>query len=116
VIVAFQPGGTVRDVRVVLKPEEKVPNKFNTKEAIIYREDPENPREWILVKPKFSVLAEDSELLSQPALPEVNMGTVIPIDGEALYEHVDIIRFESTSEDNSGSGIVVPNPPDNLDS
>jgi hypothetical protein len=98
-IVAYQPGGTVKDVRVVLKPNEKLPNRFNTEEAIIYRENPDNPRNWIMVKPKYSVLPSDSPLLSQPALPEVDIISLTNMENEGmLYEHVDIIRFDESSE------------------
>jgi len=99
VIVAFQPGGSVRDARVVLKPDELIPNRYNVAEAIVYKEDPENPRVWILVKPKFQVLPSDSPLLSQPKLPEVdNFSLTLPETGDTVYEHQDIIRFEEPDE------------------
>lgn len=98
-IVGYQPGGSIRDARVVLKHEEKLPNKFNTKESIVYRESEDNAREWILVKPKFSILPEDSPLLSQPTLPEPSLLLTIEEVGDTLYEHKDIIRFEEQSDD-----------------
>lgn len=98
-IVGYQPGGSIRDARIVLKHDEKLPNKFNTRESIVYRETEDNAREWILVKPKFSVLPEDSPLLSQPSLPEVTLPLTIETNGDTLYEHVDIIRFEEPEPD-----------------
>ena len=98
-IVAYQPGGSIRDARVVLKPDERVPNRYNTKEAIVYREDPDNPREWLMVKPKFSVLPEDSPLLSQPQVPEIDILSLTNMENEGmLYEHVDIIRMDESIE------------------
>lgn len=95
-IVAFQPGGSVKDARVVLRADEKVPARYNVPEAIVYREDPDNPRQWILVKGKFSVLPPSSALLSQPKLPEVD--EILPLTNDpncdSLYEHQDIIRVD----------------------
>jgi hypothetical protein len=91
-IVAFQPGGSIKDARVVLKPDEKVPTRYNTREAIVYREG-ENGGPWILLKPQHSVLPADSPLLSQPVLPEVTLTTVEP-EGDAVFEHTDIIRMD----------------------
>lgn len=99
-IVGYQPGGNIRDARVVLKHDEKLPNKFNTKESIVYRESEDNAREWVLVKPKFSILPEDSPLLSQPALPEPSLLLTIETDGDTVYEHRDIIRLDEPNDDN----------------
>lgn len=93
-IVAFQPGGSVKDARVVLKPDELIPDRFNIAEAVVYRENPENPRDWILVKPKYQVLPSDSPLLSQPKLPETDIFSLtIPME-DATFEHTDIIRLD----------------------
>ena len=93
-IVGFQPGGSVRDARVVLQPNETVPNRYNVPEAVIYREDPET-FEWIMVKPKFSVLPVDSPLLSQPTLPEVELFPLTTGENsDTLFEHQDIINLE----------------------
>lgn len=92
-IVAFQPGGSVKDARVVLKPDELIPDRFNTEQAIVYREDPDSPSRWILVKPKFTVLPPDSPLLSQPKLPEPTFSLTTEPEC-ATFEHQDIIRFE----------------------
>jgi hypothetical protein len=93
-IVGFQPGGTIRAAYVVLKPDETVPSRYNVPEAIVYREDPET-HGWVMVKPKFSVLPSDSPLLSQPALPEVEL---FPLtageDSDTLFEHQDIINLD----------------------
>jgi hypothetical protein len=95
VIVGFQPGGDVKDARVVLKFDELLPARFNTERAIVYREAEGNPTEWLLVKPRFSKLPPDSPLLSQPELPEAE---IIPLtnseDPATLFEHRDIIRME----------------------
>ena len=99
-IVAFQPGGSVRDARVVLKPDELIPNRYNMAESIVYREDPDDPRNWILVKPKFTVLPSDSPLLSQPKLPEIDaFSLTLPEDGDTIYEHQDIIRLEEKTDE-----------------
>ncbi len=98
-IVAFQPGGSVKDARVVLRPDELIPDRFNTAEAIVYREDPDQSGRWILVKPKFQILPPDSPLLSQPKLPEVdNFSLTIPVE-DATFEHADIIRMDEEPTD-----------------
>ena len=98
-IVGYQPGGSIKDSRVVLKPGEKLPNRFNIPESIVYSENPDNPREWLLVKPKFSVLPEDSPLLSQPALPEADiLSLTTEENADTLYEHQDIIRLEEAPD------------------
>jgi hypothetical protein len=89
-IVAFQPGGNIRAARVVLKADETVPTRYNTKEAIIYREG-ENGGPWVLIKPQYTVLPADSPLLSQPTLPEAIL-TVEPTGDP--FEHSDIIRMD----------------------
>jgi hypothetical protein len=91
VIVAFQPGGSIRSARVVLKADETVPTRYNTKEAIIYREG-ENGGPWVLVKPQYSVLPPDSPLLSQPALPSLSLTT--EPEPAMVFEHTDIIRMD----------------------
>lgn len=97
-IVAFQPGGSVRDARVVLKPDETLPNKYNTEQAEVYREQ-EGGGPWLLVKPKFVVLPGDSPLLSQLELPEVETFPLTnPEDPVTLFEHRDIIRMDEEEE------------------
>jgi hypothetical protein len=99
-IVVIRPGGTVRDLNVVLRPDELLPNRHNTKETIVYRESRENPREWVLVKPHYSVLPEDSAILSQPELPETQILDLTTTDNsDTLYEHLDIIRFDKDKDD-----------------
>lgn len=98
-IVGYQPGGSIKDARVVLKPDEKLPNRFNIAEAIVYAENPENPREWLLVKPKFQVLPQDSPLLSQPELPEVDNFSLTITSEDATFEHNDIIRFDESKQE-----------------
>jgi hypothetical protein len=89
-IVAFQPGGNIRAARVVLKPDETVPTRYNTPEAIVYREG-ENGGPWILVKPQYTVLPADSPLLSQPVLPDITL----PVEPEgSAFDHTDIIRMD----------------------
>lgn len=98
-IVGYQPGGSIRDARVVLKHDEKLPNRFNVEEAIVYREAEWNAGEWLLVKPKYSVLPEDSPLLSQPRLPEVELFPLTTDENsDTLFEHQDIIRLEVKDE------------------
>ena len=101
-IVAYQPGGSIRDARVVLKHDETLPNKYNVRETIVYREREDNPREWIMVKPKFVILAEDSPLLTQPQVPEADILSLTNEETSgSLYEHVDIIRFEEPNDEDS---------------
>lgn len=92
-IVGYQPGGSIRDARVVLKTDETIPNRYNVSEAIIYRED-EVTHEWTLVKAKFQVLPPDSPLLSQPKLPEVDIFPLTTEPEGATFEHQDIIRMD----------------------
>ena len=99
-IVAFQPGGSIKSARVVLKPDELVPHKYNTEEAIVYRESPDGGP-WLLVKPRYSVLSPDSPLLSEPELPEVEIFPLTnPEEPATLFEHRDIIRMEDPDETN----------------
>jgi hypothetical protein len=101
-IVVFQPGGSVKDARVLLKADEKIPNRYNTEEAIVYREAPDNPSGQIVVKPKFTVLPSDSELLSKPSLPEAEIFSLtINSNPDSLYEHRDIIRLEESDGEGS---------------
>lgn len=90
-IVAFQPGGNIRAARVVLKADETVPTRYNTREAIVYREG-ENGGPWILVKPQNTVLPTDSPLLSQPELPDITLPAAEPEGNE--FDHADIIRMD----------------------
>jgi hypothetical protein len=99
-IVAYQPGGTIKDSRVVLRPDEKLPNRFNIPESIVYRENPEDPRQWLLVKDRHSVLPEDSPLLSQPALPETEILSLTNKPEDVTFEHQDIIRIDEVKDEN----------------
>ncbi len=92
-IVGYQPGGSIRDARVVLKPDETLPNRYNVPESIVYREDADT-HQWVLVKPKFQVLPSDSPLLSQPKLPEVDNFSLTTEPVDAIFEHQDIIRVD----------------------
>jgi hypothetical protein len=92
-IVGYQPGGTIKDSRVVLRPEELLPNEYNIPQSAVYRENPDDPREWVLVKPRGEVLPADSPLLSKPEAVEVDIKDTteaIP----ATFEHRDIIQLE----------------------
>lgn len=93
-IVGYQPGGTIADARVVLRPDELLPNDYNTVHSAVYREDPDNPREWVLVKPKGEVLPADSPLLSVPGVVPVDILDMGTEPEEAPFEHRDIIHFE----------------------
>jgi len=97
-IVAFQPGGSIKTTRVVLQPNETLPNRHNVPEAVVYREHPET-YEWILMKPLGSVLPEDSPLLSQPGLPEFDIShlTTDP-NCDTTYEHADIIAIDEPDD------------------
>jgi hypothetical protein len=97
-IVAFQPGGNIKDARVVLKHDELLPVKYNTPEAIVFREAEDNPRDWLLVKPRHSTLPADSPALAQPLMPEPEFSLTIVDNSDSLYEHVDIIRFGEETE------------------
>jgi hypothetical protein len=93
-IVCYQPGGTIKDARVVLKHNELLPLRYNVPESIVYREAEGNPQEWILVKPKFETLPGDSSLLSQPTLPEIDMSSLTEKPSSDPFEHADIIKLE----------------------
>lgn len=99
-IVGFQPGGTIKSARVVLRPDETLPNKFNTPEAEVYREDPDNGHKWVLIKPAGKVLPADSELLSNPEITvESILDLTIPTDcGNVEYEHIDIIKVDEETK------------------
>ena len=98
------PGHTIKNARVVLKPDETLPNRYNVVEAEVLRQHPDTYEE-ILIKPVGTVLPADSDILSNP---EIQLGTVLGLTittGEGnLYEHADIIRLESDSETDSGDG------------
>ncbi len=92
-IVAFQPGGTIRDVRVVLKPDELIPNRFNTAAAEVFREDETGT--WLLIKPIGAELPVDSILLSKPEVAETAiLDLTKPLNGDTVFEHPDIISVD----------------------
>lgn len=93
-IVGYQPGGTIRDARVVLRPDETLPNSFNVIGTAVYRENPEDPRDWILVKPTTELLPADSPLLSKQEPVAVDIKDLTQEPEPATFEHRDIIRFD----------------------
>jgi hypothetical protein len=93
-IVAFQPGGTIQNARVVLRWQEKLPRKYNNPHAEVFMESFGNPRHWLLVKPAKEVLPEDSPLLSEPELAATNILDLTATAEPAEFDHVDIIRFD----------------------
>jgi hypothetical protein len=110
-IIAFQPGGSVKDARVVLKPDELIPVRYNNEESIVYRENPEDPRAWLLVKPKFTVLPSDSPLLSQPNLPETDKFSLTTEgDYDTTYEHADIIKIDESDGDDDSPDAASDSP------
>lgn len=92
-IIGFQPGGTIKDARVVLRPDELLPNEYNIAQSAVYRENPDNSREWVLVKPKGEILPADSPLLSKPEIISVDIKDAVEAT-PANFEHRDIIQFE----------------------
>lgn len=96
-LVVIRPGGTVRDVNIVLRFDEQLPNRYNTKESIVYREAEDNPRDWTLVKPRHAVLPPDSPTLAQPELPII-LDLTNEQSSDILYDNVDIIRFDREEE------------------
>lgn len=100
-IVCFQPGGSIKDKRVIMRWEEKIPHSFNIEETEIFRESEDDPRNWILVKPIGEVLPLDSPLLKDAPITE---STVLDLDltnapeSDNLFEHRDIIRMDDDSE------------------
>ena len=111
------PGHTIKNARVVLKPDETLPNRYNVPESEVLRLHPETYEE-ILIKPVGSVLPANSDILSQP---EMVIGSIldltVPEEGGTIYEHVDIIRLDETGEsggDNGGDDVNRPDSPDNL--
>jgi hypothetical protein len=110
VIVGYIPGHghTIKNARVVLKPDETLPNRYNVVEAEVLRQHPDTYEE-ILIKPVGTVLPADSDILSNP---EIQLGTVLDLTittGEGnLYEHADIIRLDEDGEtDNDDGGDVL---------
>jgi hypothetical protein len=100
-IVAFQPGGTINDVRIVLKFKEKLPRKYNHERAEVYTETENNASQWVLVKPLLEVLTPDSPLLAGAfeLAPTDILDLTIPAE-TATFDHVDIIRLGDSLEDN----------------
>lgn len=99
-IVGFQPGGTIRNSRVVLRHNELLPNRYNNPEAVVYREEESNPSQWILVKPLNETLPVDSPLLSQPEVaPEIFSLTVDTEPVIPEFEHESIIRVDEEPKD-----------------
>ena len=97
-ILAFQPGGSINDVRIVLKFEEKLPVKYNQERAEIYMESEDDPQQWVLIKPLKEVLAGDSPLLADSELaPTDVLDLTVPAEA-ATFDHVDIIRFGDTDD------------------
>lgn len=102
-IVCFQPGGTIKDKRVVIKWSEKIPWAFNTPETVIFRESEDNPQDWILVKPKGEVLPIDSPLLADQQV--ITESTILDLtkqpESASIFEHRDIIRMDDPEETKS---------------
>lgn len=98
-VVGYQPGGSIRDALVVLKFDEKLPGRYNVPNTTVYREAEQNPREWILVKRRYQTLPVDSQLLSQPEVPEVEIFPLTTDAKDAIFEHIDIIRFEESKDE-----------------
>jgi hypothetical protein len=95
VIVGFEPGGTIRNARVVLKWDELLPNKYNTPEAVVYREEEGNPQQWILIKPLNETLPVDSPLLTLPeAPPEIFDLTISTEPVIPEFDNENIIRID----------------------
>lgn len=98
-IVCFQPGGTIKDKRIVIKWDEKIPWAINVPETVIFREMENNPREWVLVKAKDEVLPVDSPLLGDQIITE---STILDLTKEPesgnIFEHRDIIRMDDPEE------------------
>jgi len=97
-ILAFQPGGSVNDVRIVLKQGEFLPRKYNTPQAEIYMENEDNPRQWLLIKPLKEILESDSPLLSEAELAPTDILDLTMPAEPATFEHVDIIRLGDDDE------------------
>lgn len=93
-IVGYKPGGTIRDARVVLRPDETLPNRFNVIGTAVYREDKDDNQNWILVKPVDKELPADSPLLSEQSVVERDVKDLTPEPQPATFEHRDIIQFE----------------------
>lgn len=98
-IVAFQPGGNIHDVRIVLRWGEKLPRKFNHEQSEVFMESEDNPAQWVLIKPLKEVLVEDSPLLSEPELAPTDILDLTVPPEPATFEHVDIIRFDDEKEE-----------------
>ena len=93
-ILAFQPGGSVDDVRIVLKWDEKLPRKYNHVQAEVFMESEDNPSQWVLIKPLRELLVEDSPLLADSEFVPVNILNFTTPEECATFEHIDIIRFD----------------------
>lgn len=102
-IVLFVPGGTIKNLRVGLLPGEKLPNKFNTPEAEVYRQSVEWPRKLVLIKPVGQVLPPDSDILSTPEDPEPRiLDLTLPSQGDITYSHADIIQMDEGEDTEAG--------------
>lgn len=93
-IVGYQPGGTIRDARVVLQPGQLLPNSFNVIGTVVWRENPDDLREWLLVKAKNELLPADSPFLSQQEVVQVDIKDLTTEPKGDSFEHVDIIRLD----------------------
>lgn len=89
----------MKDKRIVIRWEEKIPHSYNVPETEIFRESEDDPRAWILVKPVGEVLPLDSPLLKDAPITE---STILDFtkdeNPESLFEHRDIIRMDDDSE------------------
>lgn len=92
-IVGYQPGGTIKDARVVLRTNELLPNSFNVIGTAVYRETTDDPRVWTIVKTKDAILPPDSPLLSTREEIQVDIKDITEVV-PAPFEHRDIIQFE----------------------
>jgi hypothetical protein len=92
-ILAFQPGGNIDDVRIVLKFDERLPQKFNHERAEVYMESEDNPALWVLIKPLNEVLVEDSPILVAGELVPTDILDLTVPPESATFDHIDIIRL-----------------------
>lgn len=105
-IVGWVPGGTIESKLIYLKPDETLPNAFNTVHTEVWRQDPENGyRPTILVKGVGYRLPSNSSQLSNPELTlEAAIAETLPLTEpekcDTVYEHIDIIQVgEGESDD-----------------
>ncbi|VVB50928.1 Uncharacterised protein [uncultured archaeon] len=98
-VVGYQPGGTIKDARIILAEGETLPNSFNTALTVVWRRSQSTDWQLLLLKDVGEILPGDDPLLSE--LPGYLPLTTTEKES-SMYEHADIIAIDEDSFSDNG--------------